>query len=121
MTVSEASERLIKTDELKPGESLMGLILRLTEMNKYETPSWIMEAAGLNSKQLHFACSFLFDKAIDLKRLSLLTGVELHALTGLTHPPVDETVSTLRNLFYGNPIPKYVISSGYPKICPGCL
>lgn len=115
------SERLLKTEKLKPGESLMGLILRLTEMNKYETPSWIMEAAGLNIKQLHFTCSFLFDKAVDLTRLSLLTNVDLDALTSLTYPPVDESISTLRNLFSGNPIPKYVISSGYPKICPGCL
>lgn len=99
----------------------MGLILRLTEMNGYETASWILEAAGLDAGQLHLGCSFVFRHSVGLTRLAQLANVEPGRLRALTYPPAGGAASAYRNLFFGRPVPKYVIRLRHPKVCPACL
>jgi hypothetical protein len=119
--MSSLAGKLVRTGVPKTNESLMGFILRLTEKNVYETPSWIIELAGLNITRLYFRCSFLFDKSLDLTHLSQLTGTAPDKLIALSYPPVDESISRRRNIFSGYPVPKYIINLRHPRICPGCL
>jgi hypothetical protein len=105
----------------EPDESLMGLILRWTEVNCYETSSWILEMAGLGRKRLHMGCTFLFDGEFDVANLARLARLEPHELIPMTYPPAGGSGSAYRSLFCGSPVPKYVIRLRRPKICPGCL
>src|SRR5262245_18080552 len=49
---ARAGEQLLRTPPLLPDESLMGYILRLSELNCYESPRWILDLAGLKMGSL---------------------------------------------------------------------
>jgi hypothetical protein len=115
-------KRLLKTGDPKTDESFLGVILRWTELNVYETLSWILQAGGLDRGQLHSGYSFVFDRDFDVERLAQLGRVIPEKLTALLYRHADGTSpATFRSLFFGHPVPKYVLNLCRPKICPSCL
>src|SRR4051794_30740702 len=98
-----------------PAESFMGYVLRLTERNGYETPSWILKMAGLEYRQLHQSCAFVFNPGEGLKALARVTGAGEATLRHLTCPKVNGLTSCL---FFGRPVAQYAIRPAHPKLCP---
>ena len=99
----------------------MGYVMRLTEQNGYETPSRILKSAGLNYEQLSQSCSFLFKSSENFELLAQATSVSLSDLVSLTYPRADPSSSTPLFLFFGLPVPQYVLRPVRPKVCPSCL
>lgn len=99
-------------------ESLMGYVLRLTEANGYETPSWILKMAELEYRQLHHSCAFVFKHGAGLKVLAEVAGVGGAELERLTHPRQRDS-SLCR--FFGQPVMQYAVRPAHPKLCQACL
>lgn len=100
----------------------MGFILRLTESNGYDTPAWILELSRLNHIRFSYSCPFVFRESSGLTGLSSLTGVALSELAKLICPRAKTgDNSQEEHLFFGAPVPKYLIRVVRTKICPGCL
>jgi hypothetical protein len=117
--IETQSGRLLRRGHPKPDESLWGYILRLGEANGYEKPYWIAQMLGLNLNTLYKG-AFLFDMSLDWSGLAQLSGAGLNEIIALTYPP-DGDSPTFTNLFFGMPVPKYVIRPVQAKICPACL
>ncbi|MDT7806722.1 MAG: hypothetical protein QOJ70_535 [Acidobacteriota bacterium] len=114
------NQRLLVRSAPKPDESLMGFLVRLTEENGYDTPSWIMRFVRVDYKQLN-NCAIAFKPAEELIKLAALTGNEVSALTALGYPPADISGQEDIVLFEGTPIYKYLINVDSPRVCPECL
>lgn len=97
----------------------MGFIVRLTELNAYDTPAWILQESGIGC--ISQRCAATSHKQMDLSALATLTGVNLADLECLRYPVDRQSGSTLRRLFYGLTVPQYVIRPKHPKVCPQCL
>lgn len=102
-----------------PDESLMGFILRLTELNEYDSPTWITREAGIGD--IDKSCTAVSHKPIDLSALARITSIDLAELESLRYSVDKRSSSTIGRLFYGFSIPQYVICPDHPKICPTCF
>src|SRR2546423_1288335 len=69
------NQKLLRAGRPRADESLMGYIVRLTEQNCYETPSWILKIAGLEYRQLHDKCVFISKSLEGIKRLAQLFSI----------------------------------------------
>jgi AraC-like DNA-binding protein len=102
------------------GESFIGYLIRLTDVNHYDTSSWILQLANLRER-LH-KVSLAFDDRLNLTPLAHLTGVEEAKLKNLQYRP-----STTRRQKYGEyfvlaaPAPRIAIRAHRPKVCTKCL
>jgi len=101
-------------------ESFIGYLIRLTEVNHYETPAWILQLASLNNYLSKV--SIAFDETLNLKGLGSLTGINAEQLRGLLYLPSG----VKRNKFVdydvlGSAVPRIAISAHRPKICSACL
>lgn len=103
----------------QPYESFLGFILRLTELNDCDTPTWITQEAGIG--YVSRKCAAASHKPLDLSLLAQLTDVGLVDLESLRYPADVQSGSTFRRLFFGLPIPQHVIRPKHPKVCPQCL
>ena len=113
--------RLISRVAPKADESLLGYIVRLTESNDYDTPSWILQLADIQ-EYMQCKVNFSFNDKLALLKLATLTGVELDKLTSLVYQPVDYSKrKSCNHLVFGSPAPKYIIRPQLVKVCPGCL
>jgi len=116
------SRRLLLTAKPVFDETLMGFVLRLTELNGYETPAWILELSRLNHNRFGYSCPFVFGEPTSLTHLSGLTGIELSELTNLIYPPVEsDDAASDDHLFFCSPVPKQHLRPVQTKICPACL
>jgi len=112
-------QRLLRTSKPKADESFMGYIIRLTERNGYESPSWILEMAELNCGASSPSCSFSFGASERFNLLAKLTDTNISELLSITYPLAN--VEHDYCLFFDNIIPRYCLRLGRPKICPECL
>lgn len=117
------TRRLLITNKPKPDESFMGYIIRLTALNRYYTPVWILRMAGFQWGLVSGnECCFLFSGSTDLSLLSTLTQVDTVTLESLFYRPADPSFNTRgKQLFFGLPVSQYMIHPYQPKICPDCL
>ena len=103
----------------KADESFPGYIVRLTEENGYETPSWILGMAGIRNVSTWYF--FLVSGAADLRPLSKLTGVTAEELRKLVYPPATQGDNAQTHLAFGSLIPRHLIRVDRAKVCPSCL
>lgn len=101
-------------------ESFIGYLIRLTEINYYETSSWILQLANLGNYLRKV--SLAFDESLNLERLSQLTGIGEQKLSTLRYTPSGAK----RNKFvdhdvFGSPVPRIAIRAHRPKVCCACL
>jgi hypothetical protein len=101
-------------------ESFIGYLIRLTEINYYETSSWILQLANLGNYLRKV--SLAFDESLNLETLSQLTGIGEQELSALRYTPSG----VKRNKFvdhdvFGSPVPRIAIRAHRPKVCCACL
>lgn len=116
--------RLLLRPKPDKGESFIGYLVRLTELNGYDTPSWILSLSDIDYMELQWTFSFLFDSSERLEKLAQLTDNELSNLTTLSYSPPDASqweMSEHEYNFYGAFLNRSIIRPHCPMICPKCL
>lgn len=98
-------------------ESLVGFITRLTEINNYETISWLLNMAK-RIRNGPGRAQFPFDELVDLSTLSELSGTCVKELKLKGYPKSEQSN---KYLVFGHPVSKYMIRPTRPKVCPMCL
>ncbi|MDT5061706.1 MAG: hypothetical protein QOH63_2165 [Acidobacteriota bacterium] len=128
--VTDVQARLLRRGAPKPDENLLGYIVRLTELNGYETPSWItmlghVGQRGSRWKQVGETglsnCALTFYGAAYYDGLAQLTGSTTEIIQRAAYPAAPPARrGTARYWTFGEPVSRTLISFK-PKICPGCL
>jgi hypothetical protein len=96
-------------------------LLRLTEINGYQTLSWILQVAGIKS-YLQSKLSFAFDNSLDLALLVQLSGVDKASLASLLYHSVNNPRRKMSEYsVFGSAVSQYMIRLRYPKVCSACL
>lgn len=113
-------KKLIRCVQPNAEENLIGYVVRLTEINDYDTPSWILQLSGIKN-YLHSKCNFVCNSSIDLSYLAWLTGLSLDRLSLLQYMRVNIESFGEGYLMCGLPVPQYMIRINKPKVCPECL
>lgn len=114
------TERLLMRGKPKSDESFIGYLIRLTEQNHYDAPTWILGLAGAKHR-LNCAHEVTFKTERWLGNLAALTGTEEDELKSLTFPLADENKGEPLHSFFGQSLHKYLIRPDRPKVCPDCL
>src|ERR1043166_7508768 len=118
--MASQSERLVRTAPPNPDESFVGYLTRLTELNYYESPSWILQLAELGKYERKEALAF--SEPEKLLQLSELTNVNTPQLLEITHQ--RETAKRHRHVdckFFDLLVPRSAIQIRPARICPACL
>lgn len=102
-------------------ESFLGYVLRLTELNGYESISWIFQAANLNYEKSCAGKVFAFNPPNSLARLAEIAGINPAELFRLTYRRVTKPQGVHSYNFFGQAIPQYALRLSKPKVCPDCL
>src|ERR1051325_11275075 len=101
-------------------ESFIGYLIRLTDLNRYDVSSWILQLANLGDR-LH-KVALAFDNRLDLTFLARLVGVEETSLSALLFLPTKRNRLKFGDyLVFGHAVPRFVIKSNSHKVCPTCL
>lgn len=102
-------------------ESFIGYLLRLTELNRCETLSWILQLAQIKS-YVRSNLSFAFDNTLQLSPLSQLCGVDTDKLSTLLYQSAERSKRRMGDCqVFNSAVPQYMIRLRYPKVCPACL
>lgn len=114
----KTNNKLLRRNRPKSDESFHGYIIRLTEENGYESPSWILKMAGINSSVSYCSWSVLLKRNLDLSLLGNLVDISTFELDLLLCPPIDPYFD---NLIFGLKAPRNMLQISPSKICPRCL
>src|SRR5437879_4130806 len=96
----------------KADESYLGFLLRLSELNEYDNPRWILSEANLSPNTFKRKSSVLDG---NLEGLSRLSGLSLDSLRNLIPYSAGDT-STITTL--GKPARGHVLRPDRPRLCP---
>jgi hypothetical protein len=116
--------RLLITLNPEKEESFISYIVRLTEANGYETPSWIFSLSGIDYMELQWKFTFVFSRSEKLTNLAKLTGSTLDDLLSLLYIPAKSQSHYEHNHeydFFGALLNRSIIRPHCPKVCPKCL
>lgn len=104
-------------------ESLPGYILRLTDLNDYESTAWILWMAHLREFTRRRIVSLCLKPKANLTGLAVLSGAREDAIRALQYQPTSIVKSRLMGDYdaFGNSLPLYTIRIQNPKLCPLCL
>jgi hypothetical protein len=116
--------KLLITSKPEKDEGFISYLLRLTEANGYDTPSWILSLSGIDYMELQWKFTFVFSCSEGFKKFAKLTGNALSDLIGLLYLPAPSakkaTCDTDYN-FYGAFLNRSIIRPHCPKVCVKCL
>src|ERR1041385_3418173 len=84
--------KLLITPKPEKDEGFISYLLRLTEANGYDTPSWILSLSGINYMELQWKFTFVFSRSKQLKRFALLTGNSESELLSLLYLPAPRSL-----------------------------
>src|SRR5215217_8886151 len=96
--------KLLITPKPEKDEGFISYLLRLTEANGYDTPSWILSLSGIDYMELQWKFTFVFSCSEGFKKLAKLTGNALSDLIELLYLPAPSsknTTGTADYNFYG--------------------
>jgi hypothetical protein len=100
----------------KKDESYLGFLLRLAEINSYDTPHRILKLLGASPSTFH-----IYSTAASARlslRLASLTKLDVKDLA----PLFNDTVQGKYFLsFFDHPVPPYLLRPSRPRVCPECL
>jgi hypothetical protein len=116
--------RLLITLNPEREESFISYIVRLTEANGYETPSWIFSLSGIDYMELQWKFTFVSSRSEKLTNLAKLTGSTLDDLLSLLYIPAKSQSHYEDNHeydFFGALLNRSIIRPHCPKVCPKCL
>jgi len=116
--------KLLLRPKPEEGESFIGYIVRLTELNGYDTPSWILSLSDIDYMELQWNFTFMFSQAERLKKFAEITDNKLRNLFPVLYLP-DESSARFgiegEYNFYGAFLNRSIIRPHCPKVCPKCL
>lgn len=104
--------RLVVTAKPEPTESMMGFVLRLTELNGYPTTAFVLNAMGTEWYRQTVG-------RLDAAGLGAIAGISQDDIDRLTHKPALQPRTYVR--VYGADLPSYEVTLGRPKFCPACF
>lgn len=116
--------KLLITPKPEKDEGFISYLLRLTEANGYDTPSWILSLSGIDYMELQWKFTFLFSCSEGFKKFAKLTGNTLSDLIGLLYLPAPSPKHTTCDVdynFYGAFFNRSIIRPHCPKVCVKCL
>jgi len=116
--------KLLITPKPEKDEGFISYLLRLTEANGYDTPSWILSLSGIDYMELQWKFTFVFSCSEGFKKFAKLTGNTLSDLIGLLYLPAPSPKHTTCDVdynFYGAFFNRSVIRPHCPKVCVQCL
>jgi hypothetical protein len=116
--------KLLVRPKPEKGESFIGYLVRLTELNGYDTPSWILSLSDIDYMELQWTFSFVFSRPKGHEKLAQLTNTALSDLAQLLYLPANfsQGYNTEHEYdFYGACLNRSIIRPHCPKVCPGCL
>jgi TniQ len=116
--------KLLITPKPEKDEGFISYLLRLTEANGYDTPSWILSLSGIDYMELQWKFTFVFSCSQGFKRLAKLTGNAFSDLIGLLYLPAPsaKNIACDGNYnFYGAFFNRSIIRPHCPKVCVQCL
>src|SRR5882762_7918617 len=116
--------KLLITLNPEKDESFIGHVVRLTEANGYETPSWIFLLSDIDYMELQWKFTFVFSRSEKLENLAKLTGNSVYDLLSLLYLPVTPRSGPEFDYeydFYGALLNRSIIRPHCPKVCPKCL
>src|SRR5215217_6264195 len=79
--------KLLITLKPEKDEGFISYLLRLTEANGYDTPSWILSLSGIDYMELQWKFTFVFSCSEGFKKFAKLTGNALSDLIELLYLP----------------------------------
>jgi hypothetical protein len=114
---------LLFTAEPYRDESFLGYLLRLTDLNEYETPSWLLSLADIKKGGKNRLSSYYLNSHLSLEGLAALSGIGEERLRALQYRPTGTVKSRMMGDYdvLGNSLPLYLIRLHHPKFCPPCL
>jgi TniQ protein len=98
-------------------ESYFGFLIRLAELNAYDTPFWIIQAARLRGTTLT-GPQRESNSEVNLSRLADLCGLEINDLRKLLPASADEPHAAS---ILGHTFSRSLINLRRPRVCPKCL
>jgi hypothetical protein len=116
--------KLLITPKPEKDEGFISYLLRLTEANGYDTPSWILSLSGIDYMELQWKFTFVFSCSEGFKKFAKLTGNILSDLLGLLYLPTPSPKRATGDVdynFYGAFFNRSVIRPHCPKVCVQCL
>ena len=81
--------KLLITPKPEKDEGFISYLVRLTESNVYDTPSWILSLSDIDYMELQWKFSFVFSRSDGLKKFAEITGNPLWELSSLLYLPAD--------------------------------
>jgi hypothetical protein len=116
--------KLLITPKPEKDEGFISYLLRLTEANGYDTPSWILSLSGIDYMELQWKFTFVFSCSEGFKKFAELSGNALSDLIGLLYLPAlspNNIASDGNYNFYGAFFNRSIIRPHCPKVCVKCL
>jgi hypothetical protein len=116
--------KLLITPKPEKDEGFISYLLRLTEANGYDTPSWILSLSEIDYMELQWKFTFVFSRSQKLDNLAKLTSSTLDDLLSLLYLPAKSQGPNEDNHeydFFGALLNRSIIRPHYPKVCPKCL
>ena len=116
--------KLLITPKPEKDEGFISYLLRLTEANGYDTPSWILSLSGIDYMELQWKFTFVFSCSEGFKKFAKLTGNALSDLIGLLYLPSPSPKNIMCDgnyNFYGAFFNRSIIRPHCPKVCVKCL
>ena len=116
--------KLLITPKPEKDEGFISYLLRLTEANGYDTPSWILSLSGIDYMELQWKFTFVFSCSEGFKQLAKFTGNALSDLVELLYLPAPLGTNTTCDAdynFYGAFLNRSIIRPHCPKVCVQCL
>lgn len=114
---------LLFTAEPYRDESFLGYLLRLTDLNEYDTPAWLLSLADIKKGAKNRLSSYYLNPDLSLAGLAALSGIGEERLRALQYRPTGTVKSRMMGDYdvLGNSLPLYLIRLHHPKVCPLCL
>jgi hypothetical protein len=116
---ARASEQLLRTPAPQPDESLMGYILRLSEVNCYEGPKWIFDLAGLKINRYWKGWRKLCDNGVDFTLFKQIARLSEEEVNEMKHEFISDSDYEQCHAQWHVPISS--LRFDLPMICPDCL
>ena len=116
--------KLLITPKPEKDEGFISYLLRLTEANGYDTPSWILSLSGIDYMELQWKFTFVFSCSEGFKKFAKLTANALSDLIGLLYLPAPSAKHITCDVdynFYGALLNRSIIRPHCPKVCVRCL
>ena len=116
--------KLLITPKPEKDEGFISYLLRLTEANGYDTPSWILSLSGIDYMELQWKFTFVFSCSEGFKQLAKLSGNALSDLIELLYLPAPSAKNIACDInynFYEAFFNRSIIRPHCPKVCVKCL